>query len=166
MGLLRRKNKPVYNQVDDTTLASIRVHRRHGQKLVSRSGDRYIPSGWDLIDGYTGRVIAEFNDETAPPTVATAYRSMNHNSRITSSRRNNGMDNGSELGEMFQEIYRICYQNTMDAMRMIAASLPEHEHSPHGTFIAKLDFKVDISMPETAALTPSQAFQQGFNDPF
>jgi hypothetical protein len=164
--MFSRKPKRRYGNVDDTTLASIRIQRRRGQKYKSSQGTMFVPAGWDLMDGYSGRVIAEFNDETAPPTMATTVRSMSTSSRISSAYRDNGANNGSELGEMFQEIYRLCYQNTMDAMKMIAAALPEHEETPHGGFIASLEFKVNVSMPETSALTKKQAYQQGFNDPF
>src|SRR6516225_9427751 len=125
-------------------IQSITITKRNAKKI----GNRYHPSGWDLIDSQTGQVIAEFNDETAPPPL---YDLVGH--------RGLAPQDGSELGEMFKEIYRIAYDVTIEAMRLMARALPEHKNSPDGEPIAQLVIGAYNRLPQTIKMTKKEAYE-------
>ena len=127
---------------DDGWLTSIIIKRRHGKHV----GKQYHPSGWDLVDTETNQVIAEFNDETAPPSEWK-----------TGMRQGFAPQDGNELGEMFKEIYRICYDVTIESMRLMARALPEHKDSPDGEPIAQIVIGAYNRLPETIKMTKKQA---------
>ena len=119
---------------DDGWLSSIMIRRRHGRHV----GEQYYPSGWDLFDTETNEVIAEFNDETAPPTEWKVGM-----------RDGFAPQDGNELGEMFKEIYSIIYQATIDAMKLMGSAMPEHKDSNDGEPIAQIVIGAYTRLPET-----------------
>src|SRR6516165_9354654 len=126
---------------------SIQIQRRTGKHYQDAKGEKqYQPSGWDLVDTQTGQVIAEFNDETAPPPL---YDLVGH--------RGLAPQDGSELGEMFKEIYRIAYDVTIEAMRLMARALPEHKDSNDGEPIAQLVIGAYNRLPQTIKMTKQEA---------
>jgi hypothetical protein len=152
MGLFKTKRQPITTQpnklpagCNDGTLAQISILRRQGAK--NKRG-QFIPAGWDLIDTYSQQVIAEYNDETAPPPQYLLRNRTGHG-RITG----RDFENGSELPELFSAIYTLCYNTTMDAMQMIAETMPEHKHSADGQPIAQLTFSAGVYRGKNSELS-------------
>jgi hypothetical protein len=150
----------------DGTLASVSITRRQQQKR----GKRYVPAGWDLIDTYSGNVIAEFNDETAPPP-ATRFRSSAYSTKlghISGVGTNPLQPDGNELGELFQSIYMLCYNTTIEALQLLGQAIPEHKDSPDGTAIAQLVVSAYTKLPQSVNMTKKEAFKAGYNseEPF
>jgi hypothetical protein len=106
-----------------------------------------VPSGWDLVDTQSQQIIAEFNDETAPP------------SHLFKTGQRPGLRpvDGNELGEMFKEIYRICYDTTIQAMKLMGSAMPEHEFSDDGEPIAQFVIGAYARLPETIKTTKKEA---------
>jgi hypothetical protein len=123
-------------------LTSIQIQRRQGRA----EGVGYMPSGWDLVDTQSQQIIAEFNDETAPP-------------RQDFSRGFAGLtaENGNEITDMFKEIYNICYQTTLQAMKLAGGALPEHEDSNDGEPIAQIVIGAYSRLPQTVRTTKKEA---------
>jgi hypothetical protein len=126
-------------------IQSITIVRRQGKHV----GNRYHPSGWDLVDSHTGQVIAEFNDETAPPPDGAMPLRGQHGLVAP---------DGNELGEMFKEIYRLAYAVTIDAMKLMARALPEHKDSPDGEPIAQIVIGAYNRLPQTIQMTNKEAY--------
>jgi len=126
-------------------IQSITITKRNAKKI----GNRYHPSGWDLIDSQTGQVIAEFNDETAPPP-EDGFPLAGHCNIVA--------PDGNELGEMFKEIYRLTYATTLEAMRLMARALPEHKDSNDGEPIAQIVIGAYNRLPETIKMTNREAY--------
>lgn len=125
------------------TLSSVQIQRRVGKHI----NGRYYPSGWDLIDISSNELVAEFNDETAPPT---------HEWKV-GQRLGIAPQDGNELGEMFKEIYRLCYQTTLEAMKLMARALPEHKDSNDGEPIAQIVIGAYSRLPQTIKMTKKEA---------
>lgn len=138
----------------DGILTNVVIQRRQATK-PNKCNPPINYSGWDLVDQVTCQLIAEFNDETAPPL--QNWQRYDHKTRTT----NEGI-NGNELNHLFQAIHTLCMNTAMDALRTIGHALPEHEHSPTGTVIATIAFGASVTLPETAKLTRKQAYQQGY----
>jgi hypothetical protein len=148
-----RRSKPVNYQPThqeppvgwhEGRLSSIQILRRHGRHV----GERYYPSGWDLVDTQSKQVIAEFNDETAPP----AFRP-----KIGQPASLQPQD-GNELGEMFKQIYQICYDTTIEAMKLMGRAMPEHADSNDGEPIAQIVIGAYSRLPETIKMTKREAY--------
>jgi hypothetical protein len=112
-----------------------------------------MPSGWDLVDTQSQQVIAEFNDETAPPP-----------DELLTGQYGLAPQDGNELGEMFKEIYNICYDMTLEAMKLMASAMPEHKDSPDGEPIAQIVIGAYNRLPETIRMTKKEAMNS--NVPF
>ena len=123
--------------------ASIQIQRRQGR----HHNNRYNPSGWDLVDTESQQIIAEFNDETAPPS----------NDFLTGMPESLAPHDGNELGEMFKEIYNICYDTTIKAMQLIARATPEHKDSNDGEPIGQIVIGAYSRLPETVQMTKKEA---------
>jgi hypothetical protein len=139
------------------TLAQVSIQRRRGK----RTKRGFQPAGWDLIDTYSDQVIAEYNDETAPPPTKLPYNrtwAQPHLGRITGHGRTALAPTGSELGEMFQAIYTLCYNTTMEAMNLMAEAVPEHQYSEDGQPIAMLTISAYTKLPVSTTMSKKQAF--------
>ena len=124
-------------------LTSIQIQRRQGR----HEGAQYYPSGWDLVDMQSQEIIAEFNDETAPPT----------DEFMTGMRAGLAPQDGNELGEMFKEIYNLCYDTTIKAMQLMGRAMPEHKDSNDGQPIAQIVIGAYTRLPETITMTKKEA---------
>jgi hypothetical protein len=170
--MLRRNRKQRHAQelpdgYHDGTVASVSIRRRQQQSQGRGGSIRYTPSGWDLVDNYSGNVIAEFNDETAPPPV-TRFRKRTNLGAITGHGTDPLMPDGSELGELFQSIYMLCYNTTIEIMQLAGQAIPEHKDSPDGTEIASINITARTNLPQTIKTTNKQAYDQGYygKEPF
>lgn len=154
----------------DGTLASVSIRRRQQQKRFGMSGPNYIPSGWDLVDIHSGQVIAEYNDETAPPPL-TRFRNSSHSTKlgyISGVGTDPLNPDGNELAELFQSVYLLCYNTTIEALKLLGQAITEHEDSPDGTMIAELRISAYTSLPKSAGMTKTEAFKAGYTgeEPF
>lgn len=161
MGLLRRNKQQRHATTlpagyHDGTLASVSIRRRQQQKRFAMSGASYTPSGWDLVDNYSGNVIAEYNDETAPPP-AIRFRKRTNLGSLTGHGTNPLQPDGSELGELFQSIYMLCYNTTIEILQLAGQAVPEHKDSPDGTEIASITLSARTSLPQSAGMTNTES---------
>lgn len=141
----------------DGRLTMITIQRRQGRRTFIDGKRSFQPSGWDLVDSYTGHVIAEFNDETSLPPKG------NRPWNIGQSRDKLPQD-GNELGEMFKAIYTIANDALIEAMQLMGTATPEHEDSRDGEPIAMLTISAYTNLSQSVPDNRVQAFRQGWDN--
>jgi hypothetical protein len=62
-----------------------------------------------------------------------------------------------ELTDMFKSMYNICYNNTIEMLKLFGAATPEHEYSETGTPIAMIRFEGYTTLPQTMGMNKKQA---------